>query len=119
MLFFFFLDDKKKNWSQTNKKKLSQFNVAGDPIGGRINNYLLEKSRVVYQTQGERTFHIFYQLLAGADPQMQQEFGLSTPDYFLYLSQSGTYSVEGTDDRTEFQDTVVRKQKKKKRNKKN
>ena len=28
-------------------------------------------------------------------------------DYYWYLNQSGTYSVEGTDDKKEFADTLV------------
>lgn len=32
-----------------------------------------------------------------------------TPDYYSYLNQSGTYKVDGTDDRKEYQDTMVQK----------
>ena len=33
--------------------------------------------------------------------------GITTPDYYFYLNQSGCYDVEGTDDKQDFRDTLV------------
>ena len=42
------------------------FDRFGTPKGGVVTNYLLEKSRTVKPGQGERNFHVFYQLVQGA-----------------------------------------------------
>lgn len=81
------------------------FNKAGEPCGGRITNYLLEKSRVVYQNVGERSFHVFYQLLQGASDQEANQWMLYGPENFYYLKQSQCYTVDGTDDVKEFGET--------------
>jgi myosin-1 len=96
------------NSSRFGKYMEIQFDRGGDPRGGRITNYLLEKSRVVYQTRDERGFHIFYLLLAGADASMRDEFRLQQPSYYNYLNQSACYTVEGMNDAEEWKDVVVR-----------
>eukprot|EP00071_Canis_lupus_P029532 XP_022263089.1 LOW QUALITY PROTEIN: unconventional myosin-If [Canis lupus familiaris] len=82
-----------------------QFSRGGEPDGGKISNFLLEKSRVVMQNENERNFHIYYQLLEGASQEQRQNLGLMTPDYYYYL-QSDTYKVDGTDDQSDFSETL-------------
>jgi len=75
-----------------------QFDINGDPCGGKITNYLLEKSRVIYQQDGERNFHFFYNLLAGANEQEIQKLTLYAPEYFYYVNQGNCFTVDGMND---------------------
>ncbi|XP_039606317.1 myosin IEb [Polypterus senegalus] len=83
-----------------------QFSRGGEPDGGKISNFLLEKSRVVSQNNGERNFHIYYQLLEGASREQKENLGIASPDYYYYLNQSGTFKVDDINDKREFTETM-------------
>ena len=51
------------------------FDVAGRVSGAAISTYLLERSRVVNINSPERSYHIFYQLCAGANPEQRDALG--------------------------------------------
>ena len=47
-----------------------------------MSHYLLEKSRICSQFAKERSYHIFYHLLAGAPKEMKAALGLDSGDTF-------------------------------------
>ncbi|KAL8534893.1 hypothetical protein ACS0TY_010795 [Phlomoides rotata] len=78
------------------------FSETGKISGAKIQTFLLEKSRVVQCSEGERSYHIFYQLCAGAPPSLREKLNLKNANEFKYLRQSNCYTISGVDDAEQF-----------------
>jgi myosin heavy subunit len=65
-----------------------QFHQTGIIAGATISNYLLEKTRITEQVDGERNYHIFYQLITGGSNELLEKLGLSKSKFkgFHYIS---------------------------------
>ncbi|KFG51353.1 myosin H, partial [Toxoplasma gondii MAS] len=72
--------------------------------GGIISNYMLELSRIEFQGQGERSYHIFYQMIKGLQPDEKQKCALKDAPDYEFLNKSGCYEVETVNDLKEFAD---------------
>uniref|UniRef100_A0A8C5U969 Unconventional myosin-Ib n=1 Tax=Malurus cyaneus samueli TaxID=2593467 RepID=A0A8C5U969_9PASS len=91
-----------KNLTEYGKYMDIEFDFKGDPLGGVISNYLLEKSRVVKQPRGERNFHIFYQILSGASEEFLCKLKLERDfSRYNYLGLDSA-KVDGVDDASNF-----------------
>eukprot|EP00040_Diaphanoeca_grandis_P032998 m.201050 g.201050 ORF g.201050 m.201050 type:complete len:1279 (+) comp32788_c0_seq6:229-4065(+) len=88
------------NSSRFGKYMEVQFDHKGEPLGGRILNYLLEKCRVITQMPDERNFHIFYFLIRSSEA---AKYNLSSaPETYWYTRQGNATSVSTIDDAKEF-----------------
>ncbi|XP_030080810.1 unconventional myosin-Ia isoform X1 [Drosophila hydei] len=67
---------KNNNSSRYGKLFDIEIDFKGDPMGVHITHYMLEKTRITDTMIGERNFHIFYQLLLGADLQLLKSLKL-------------------------------------------
>nr|XP_040043081.1 unconventional myosin-XV-like [Gasterosteus aculeatus aculeatus] len=83
--------------------KYTQIYMEEGVIGGAITSqYLLEKSRIVFQAKSERNYHIFYEMLAGLPPHEKHSLYLQEAETYYYLNQGGDCTIEGKDDGMDF-----------------
>ncbi|ELW69586.1 Myosin-7B [Tupaia chinensis] len=75
---------------------------------GRVEEDLLEKSRVIFQLPGERGYHVYYQILSGKKPELQDMLLLSMNPYDYHFCSQGVITVDNMDDGEELIATDVR-----------
>ena len=78
--------------------------------GSTCETYLLEKSRVVSHEMNERTYHIFYQLLAAPESTKADIWdGIvqKKNSSFRYIGETETTTIEGLTDAEKYEKTVA------------
>jgi len=89
-----------------------QFDKKAKLAGAQVRTFLLEKVRLVRQSEGERNYHVFYLLAAGANAEEREEWRLKGDsddpshglDRYLYTSQSNCFDRrDGALDHEEYE----------------
>nr|XP_045364978.1 unconventional myosin-VIIa isoform X6 [Camelus bactrianus]XP_045364979.1 unconventional myosin-VIIa isoform X6 [Camelus bactrianus] len=78
------------------------FNKRGAIEGARIEQYLLEKSRVCRQAPDERNYHVFYCMLEGMSEEQKKKLGLGQATDYNYLAMGNCITCEGREDSQEY-----------------
>ncbi|KAE9592939.1 putative myosin ATPase [Lupinus albus] len=82
------------------------FTTMGKICGAKVQTFLFEKSRVVQLGNSERSYHIFYQLCAGASSALKERLNLRPVSEYKYLNQSDCVKIAGFDDARKFQELM-------------
>ncbi|XP_039084640.1 unconventional myosin-VIIa [Hyaena hyaena] len=78
------------------------FNKRGAIEGAKIEQYLLEKSRVCRQAPDERNYHVFYCMLEGMSADQKKKLGLGQASDYNYLAMGNCITCEGREDSQEY-----------------
>ncbi|XP_077997309.1 myosin-IIIb-like [Glandiceps talaboti] len=85
------------NSSRFGKYLELKFTQLGHVTGAELSQYLLEKSRVILQASGERSFHIFYYLLSGVvKDEKRNLYHLDNNRSYRYLHSGGDQTYKNT-----------------------
>jgi len=75
-------------------------------VGAMIDNYLLEKTRIVKQAPKERNYHIFYHLIHGMFPEEKTKYGiLESEKEYCYLT-NGFVEIPHINYKNEWAETM-------------
>ncbi|KAF3841841.1 hypothetical protein F7725_023792, partial [Dissostichus mawsoni] len=91
--------------AKTGKFIRIHFNTAGKLASADIETYLLEKSRVTFQLEQERGYHIFYQMMTGHKPELLELALITTNPYDFPMCSMGKITVASIDDKVELEAT--------------
>uniref|UniRef100_A0A673M080 Myosin-7-like n=1 Tax=Sinocyclocheilus rhinocerous TaxID=307959 RepID=A0A673M080_9TELE len=78
------------------------FGPTGKLASADIDIYLLEKSRVIFQQAGERSYHIYYQILSHRKPELLDMLLVSSNPYDYHFCSQGVTTVDHLDDGDEL-----------------
>ncbi|KAJ8407980.1 hypothetical protein AAFF_G00262080 [Aldrovandia affinis] len=78
------------------------FGHTGKLASADIDIYLLEKSRVIFQQPGERSYHIYYQIMSQKKPELIDMLLVSSNPYDFHFCSQGVTTVDNLDDGQEL-----------------